>query len=458
MRALREPWWKRLASLTEISAPDPERARRRIALMETTIMLPAKLLIIALTFHSFTRSPWTGAPSQADVVVETVEVIFWSYIVISAVLAVLLLQTRKLPLAVCQWSAVTNSLVDAVFLGAMTVVTGGPDSILFWLFIGLILRNAVNVPSGISQLILNSITSGCFAIAVILSVTLMGTNGMTDSPENDEWGQRLILQMSVLGLMTLCCFALEILLERQRRAIEEAAAVTAAENQLHSAGRIAAEFAHQVKNPLAIINNAAHSLQRNLRENKVPSPSHVEIIQEEVARADAIITRIMGYAQLQEQSVEKLDVVKTFEAAIAQIFPPSLPTGIKIKKNYLGNIPALLMQRGHLLDIMLNLLKNAREALGEKGTITVSADHSPDHKVQISVADDGPGIPEEQRARIFEAFYTTKKTGTGLGLSVVKHNAELYGGSVRVESKLGNGATFTVSFPLKSSVTSAIIP
>jgi signal transduction histidine kinase len=65
------------------------------------------------------------------------------------------------------------------------------------------------------------------------------------------------------------------------------------------------------------------------------------------------------------------------------------------------------------------------------------------------VADDGPGIPDERRAQIFEAFYTTKKTGTGLGLAVVKHNAELYGGSVRVESKLGKGAKFTLVFPPK---------
>ena len=458
MDTSREQWLKSLSALFEIPAPDPERARRRIALMEATIMIPAKLVIIILTYFSFTRSSWTGASSPRDVVVETVEVIFWSYIVISAVLGVVFLQVKKLPLAVCQWTAVTNSLVDAVFLGAMTVVTGGPDSILFWLFIGLILRNAVNVPAGISLLILNSVTSSCFAIAVILSVTLMNTSGLTDAPENEDWGQRLILQMSVLGLMTLCCSALELLLERQRLAAAEAAEFAARDSQLHSAGRMAAEFAHQIKNPLGIISNATHSIQRSLREKKPVAAEHIEIIQEEVARVDQVITQIMGYADLNEGHVEKLNVVKKIETAIAQVFPPALPTGIKLKKIYTGRLPPLLMQRGHLMEILLNLLTNAREAVGETGLVTVAAVLLPDQAVEISVADDGPGIPPERVSQIFEAYYTTKAKGTGLGLAIVKHNVELYGGAVRVESgragkneknKNGLGAKFIVTFPAK---------
>ena len=70
--------------------------------------------------------------------------------------------------------------------------------------------------------------------------------------------------------------------------------------------------------------------------------------------------------------------------------------------------------------------------------------------MEISVRDDGPGIPPEKAGRIFEAYYTTKEKGTGLGLAIVKHNAELYGGTVRVESELGKGAKFTVSFPAKA--------
>ena len=73
-----------------------------------------------------------------------------------------------------------------------------------------------------------------------------------------------------------------------------------------------------------------------------------------------------------------------------------------------------------------------------------------DHSIEISIADDGPGIAPDKVERVFEAYFTTKEKGTGLGLAIVKHNVELYGGSVRLESTLGKGAKFTVVFPARA--------
>ena len=454
MNSRRKQWWQSLPTLFEIPALDSDRARRRIALMEGNLMLPLKVFVIGLIFYSFSNSAWTSSPSESGVVVETVQTIFWFYIGASALLAVPLLLVQRLPLAVGQWMAVTNSLVDALFLAAMTVLTGGVDSILFWLFIGLILRNAVSVPPGISQLILNFLVTICFALAVVIDASVLSggdsVQTMFDLTPNEDWLEPLMLRMAVLWLTMLCCSGLEILLERQRLALEEAAVSAAQESQLHSAARLSAEFAHQIKNPLAVITNATYSVQRSLRENKPVAMEHLEIIQEEVARVDQVIKQIVGYAQLSEERVEKLNVIKSVEAAIAQVFPAALPSGIKIKKVYAGNLPPLLMQRGHLREILANLLKNAREILGETGTVTVTAECVRQKNVEISVADDGPGIPPERLAQVFEAYFTTKEKGSGLGLAIVKHNVELYGGTVRVESKLGKGATFTVVFPAKS--------
>jgi signal transduction histidine kinase len=124
-----------------------------------------------------------------------------------------------------------------------------------------------------------------------------------------------------------------------------------------------------------------------------------------------------------------------------------VPTGIKLKKRWSGPFPVLLMQRGHFSEILTNLLLNARQALNDQGTVSVAARCSASEAVEISVADDGPGIPPEKVERIFEAYFTTKEKGTGLGLAIVKHNAELYGGRVQVESVLGKGAKFTVTLP-----------
>jgi signal transduction histidine kinase len=271
-----------------------------------------------------------------------------------------------------------------------------------------------------------------------------------DNPAEEVVPEQLLLRVSVLWLLTLCCYGAQVLLERQREAVREAAEFAAREAQLHSAGRLAAEFVHQIKNPLAIINNAAYSLKRSLRQPPGSAAQQIEIIQEEVARADKVITQIMGYAQLSEGRVERLKVVEEIKRAAEQVFPGAVSAGIKYEQRLAGPFPPLLMQRGHLSEILVNLLLNAREALGGCGLVRLTAACTAEQVVEIAVADDGPGIAPDQLERVFEAYFTTKEKGSGLGLAIVKHNAELYGGSVRVESKLGQGAIFTVCLPAKS--------
>jgi signal transduction histidine kinase len=233
---------------------------------------------------------------------------------------------------------------------------------------------------------------------------------------------------------------------------EEQKEFTARTEQLHSAGRLAAEFAHQIKNPLAIINNTVFSLQRRLREDKGESASQIQIIQEEVEKADRIITQIMGYAQLSEGRVEKLSLVEELDRAIERVFPAGSQYGTKLRRDYAPRFPPLLMQRAHLAEIFANLLQNARDVLEGRGCITVTARCRSDYAPEVVIADDGPGIPADKLARVFEAYYTTRPKGTGLGLAIVKHNVELYGGTVRVESELGKGARFTVVFPATTAI------
>jgi signal transduction histidine kinase len=337
-------------------------------------------------------------------------------------------------------------------------MTGGPGSILFWLFVALIVRNAISVPPGFSQLFLNVAISLCYALVAVLYVSVLSNTDefnlrMMDSTPQEDLGEPFVLRLTVLFLTTACCYGAQVLLERQQLAVEEAGEFAAREAQLHSAGRLAAEFAHQIKNPLAVINSTAFSLQRALRENKAAAPEQIEIIQEEVARADKVVTQIMGYAQLSEGRVEKLNLSEELDRAVAQIFPAAVPTGTKIHREYGRDFPPLFMQRGHLSEILLNLLQNARETLRETGNVFISAVSRRDQTIDISVRDDGIGIAPEKKERIFEAYYTTKEKGSGLGLTIVKHNAELYGGTVRVESELGKGAKFIVIFPAKALMT-----
>jgi signal transduction histidine kinase len=457
MNPSREPLLKRLPALFEIPAPDAARARRRIEVMERNLMLPVKLFFIGIIYYSFNFSPWMEQVSSGlDVTVETVQLIFAVYVLLSVLLAVPLFIADRLPLALLQWTVVTAALLDSLVLAAMTLITGGLDSILFWLFIGLILRNAVSVPPGFSQIFLNIATSLSYALMAAMDVLVSAnlddtTRRALDLSPYESIGEPFLLRMLVLWLTTMSCYGMQAFLEKQRLATEEAGEFAARESQLHSAGRLAAEFAHQIKNPLAVINNTAYSLRRSLQNaDAAAAGQQIEIIQEEVARADRVITQVMGYAQLSEGRVEKLDVEKKINQAVEQVFPAAVPTEIRVEKNIFAPLPPLLMQRGHLSEILVNLLQNAREALGARGNILVEAAALRDQAIEISVTDDGPGVAPDKVERIFEAYFTTKEKGTGLGLAIVKHNVELYGGSVRVESTLGKGAKFTVVFPART--------
>jgi signal transduction histidine kinase len=516
----------RAVELLKLSAPDAVKLMDRIATMERDIVLPIKVAGIAMLLYSFYfKLSWIGEKElgMLEITVEATQYFLWVYIAANALTAGLLLAMRKVPLPLVQWAVFAMSLVDGIFLSALVVVTGGYDSILYWLFLGLVVRGAVSVPRATSQILLNLTLTVCYVMAGVVNISINrtleeeararrlgrgparyerasnapparvapplpgepfdvappGVTGRTavaasrpastmrlpeelDEPWRESLGfytpsenptQTLTLRLALLLLMTVCCYGVQVLLERQRRAVEEAHEFAMREGQLRSAGRVAAEFTHQMKNPLAIINNAAFSLQRALKQGKPISADQIRIIQEEVEHSDRIITQIMGYAQLSEGHVERLNVVEELDQALAQVFPPAAGYPVHIHRDCTGDFPPLFMQRRHLVDAFVNLLQNAREALGEPGgNVFVSAQCHSDYSVEVAIRDDGPGIPADKQEKIFEAYYTTKEKGTGLGLATVKHNVELYGGSVRVESALGKGACFVLVFPAKALI------
>lgn len=506
--------WERLKKLRGLLAtdqPEPVQQAERIVAMQRDVVLPSKAGVCLVVLGYLFFSGWLEEPSTRSVVLETLKHFFEVYLACTLLGSLFFVAWRRLPLGIFQWVAFTLGLLDGLFMAGLVIVTGGFDSIAFWVFPALVVLNALSIPLAMPQFVLNLLLSVFYMVAVALTPSLNhsdlaftdvgvptrhgppgihgtnqavsianyananpgnnapevhGTNQVdhaarlhravtpsgsdSDNTQDEVMPEQLLLKVSVLWLLTVCCYGAQVLSERQRQALQEAVEFAAREGQLHSAGRLAAEFAHQIKNPLAVINNAAYSLRRSLRDNKGSAAQQIEIIQEEVARADKVITQIMGYAQLSEGRVEKLKVVEEIERASEQVFPTAVRTGVKLKKQYFGPFPSLFMQRNHLAEILVNLLLNSREALGGRGNVTITARCHRDHAVEIAVADDGPGVPPDKIGRIFEAYFTTKEKGTGLGLAIVKHNAELYGGTVHVESVLGKGAKFTVILPAKS--------
>jgi signal transduction histidine kinase len=443
----------RFRDLLRETAPSQPEMAIRLQAVERDIVLPVKAVVIGVLLYNLYYTRWfEDASIPSSVAQSIVERFFLIYLAVNAVVAAILIFSERFSTLFVQRVIFTSSFFDGLFVAALTFVTGGFDSILYWLLLGLIVRNALSCPLAVPQIILNLSLSFCYLMAGVLDVVLTAQMLEYDEPRLDPGNpaEPFILRVIVLWLMTACCYGVQVLFERHRQAVDEAREFSARQQQLRSEGRLAAQIAHQIKNPLAIINNAAFSLEKALRDGKGSGLQQVKIIREEVERSDRIITKLMGYAQLAEGKVERLDAGESIDRAISEVFPSGAQYDVKLERDYSMHLPALLMQRQHLSEILVNILQNAREATGGTGRIAISARHGPDNSVIISITDDGPGIAPDKVEKIFHPYFSTKQKGTGLGLAIARHNAEIYGGSVKVESELGKGSRFILHLPTRT--------
>lgn len=509
---MRSPAATLFASLVKAPAVSQEQQADRIRFMERDVCLTIKVIVLSGLAYLLLLSDWfEGVPTLGDTDIEIVRTAFRAYLAANIVIGAAVLGMDYLPVRWVAWAVFVINIVDGAFVALLLVVTGGLESTIYWVFLVLVIRNAVSITGVRLQIAVNFLLILCYLVAGILDLTLhemkwevepapseavvvasasaatLRTNSPPQSAKNVnakkrrqkpdtgdqqlDVGQAVLLaitglsdrnalqllfsRVALLLLLAVSCYGINVLADQQIQTAEEAREFNLRQEQLRSTGRLAAEIAHQLKNPLAIINNAAFSLQRSLVDAKPAALQQLEMIREEVGRSDRILTELMGYAQLAEGRVERLEVREELDKAVQRTFPPALQHEVKIVLTCANELPPLLMQRAHLHEALVNLLANAREALNNKGRIDVGAKLDAEGRVVISVSDDGPGIPDYQRENIFEPYFSTKEKGTGLGLAIVRHNTEIYGGKAAVESTLGKGTTFTLTFPPKTTMTAA---
>lgn len=481
----------KVVSIILETRPPLDQQAHRLRTVEKNIILPVKALLICLVAF-FVFSPVTtqdtllGNPKPAtgvgpggadsapplldpsgpagDAFNKSYRALRWmlvGYVLINIPVAILLLRPRsfKLRLRHVQSVILLISSLDSVFLASLTYLTEGFASLVYWLFPGLILRNSISLPLARPQLLLNMLTVLLYTSAGLLDMRLNDLpSGVPDNAIESSIlfrtglgspGESFLLRIVLLVLLTLCCYGVQALLEKQRQTEADAHELGARQQQLDVAARLAAQIAHQIKNPLGVISNTVYNLERSVKTGRQEAADHqLNIIREEVQRADQVITRLMGYAQLKEGKVEKLDVVGELERVLHEVFPPVAKYQIRVVKEFAPELPPLWMQRQHLGDTFSNLLTNAREALFGQGEIRISVALAGKDAIRVVIEDNGPGIPPERLNQIFQPYFTTKDKGNGLGLAIVKQNLNLYGGTVKVESQLGQGARFTLTFPL----------
>ena len=271
-----------------------------------------------------------------------------------------------------------------------------------------------------------------------------------DGFEREDFVESVVLRIFFLIMLSACSMGVHLAVVRQKQVREEAQEFLLRQEQIRANGRLAAEIAHQLKNPLGIINNVIYIIQRKVERGKTDIQGQIQIIREEIDRSDRIITDLMGYAKLAEGTLERLDINNELDWAASQVFPKGTQFGIQIIREYAQGLPNILMQRRHLSEVLMNLLSNARDILLDRGQIALRTRFGQNYAVIVEVADNGPGMEPDILPQIWTPYFTTKKKGTGLGLAIVKHNVEMYGGHIEVYSEPGKGTCFTIELPARS--------
>ncbi len=238
-------------------------------------------------------------------------------------------------------------------------------------------------------------------------------------------------------------------------------AMTEAEhtNKLASIGRLAAGVAHEINNPLAIIDQKA-GLVTDLMvfaddfQHKEKLLKSIDGIQDAVERCKVITHRLLGFARRMDVVFEYIDITDLLREVLGFLEKEALYSHIRFELAFAENLPMIFSDRGQLQQIFLNITNNAIDAIGEDGEITlITVLREDEDIIDISVHDTGPGMPPELIKRIFDPFFTTKEAGqgTGLGLSITYGLVKKLGGNITVESEVGQGTTFTVSLPVNNS-------
>jgi signal transduction histidine kinase len=217
------------------------------------------------------------------------------------------------------------------------------------------------------------------------------------------------------------------------------------EDRLRTIGKLVAGIAHEIRNPLNSIRLSIQYLERRLRDNQVRAEDLQPVV-DEVDRLNSLLTNLLAFQKTREPVLRNEPVGPVVQKCIALVQPQADSREIQI--GYEDSAPGVQarIDSEQLIQVVMNLLLNALEAVGKNGTIILSIEQRESH-VHIRVHDSGPGLTAEKAEHLFEAFYTTKPDGTGLGLAVSRELTVNMGGSLRFLND-GPGTTFEIELPV----------
>jgi signal transduction histidine kinase len=224
--------------------------------------------------------------------------------------------------------------------------------------------------------------------------------------------------------------------------------------KLSALGLLAAEVAHEIRNPLTVMKMLYHSLDLNF-PGKDPRAEDARLLGEKIEHLNKIVERILDFARTTEPNLSPVDLNELVEELSLLVRHKLANQGVKLTCTLQPELPSILGDATQLEQAFLNLILNAAEAMPEGGRLAIATRSVPAVRtgakpgnVVVEFSDSGEGMSEEQCRRAFASVLsTTKPKGTGLGLAIVGRTIETHGGTVTINSRLGHGTTFEITFP-----------
>jgi two-component system sensor histidine kinase HydH len=275
----------------------------------------------------------------------------------------------------------------------------------------------------------------------VVNGVVMGWIHLQDEPWSDGYSDEELRQLAKLARVASAGLA-------SIRALQAAAE----RDRLAALGQMAAGLAHEIRNPLAGIKGAAQVLEAEDLEDE--AQEMLGVVVREVDRLNLVVTQFLDYARpfVLQRAPDHVNAVAT--SALVLLRAQGVPASVRVEDHLAGDLPNIALDRDRLLQVLLNLLQNALQAMPSGGVLTVTTraamQRGGQPAVEIAVADTGVGIPPEDVPRLFIPFWTTKDGGTGLGLAISQRIVSAHDGEMDVQSSPGVGSTFIVRLPISA--------
>jgi signal transduction histidine kinase len=264
------------------------------------------------------------------------------------------------------------------------------------------------------------------------------------------------LQLIIVNLQFLLeCMAARTQLDRPPPIDDSSATVQRLMDQYTEIARLAGGLAHEIKNPLSTIRLNMELLAEDLGEAQTPvqrrAAKRIEIVRRECQRLQSLLDDFLNFAKVRRLHLEPSDLNHEINDVLDFFAPEAKEAGVEIVRYLDADLPRVMIDREAFRQALLNLIINAKQAMQDGGQLIVRTAAEGD-TVALYLIDTGCGMDERTASRMFEAFFSTKPGGSGLGLPTTQKIIAALGGRISVQSELGRGTQFTIELPVPARI------